>query len=371
MTMLTTESQTGTKVAIITDQHFGARNDSVHFLDYYERFYSDTFFPVLEEHGISTVLILGDTFDRRKYVNFYSLKRTKEMFFDELAKRNIQVHMLAGNHDTYFKNTNDVNSVDLLLREYENVNVIDTPQTIHLDYKNTSADVCMIPWICPENYQQCLDEIQNTSANICMGHFEIAGFAMHRGMPSQEGLSRELFRRFDFTFSGHYHHRSSSDGIYYLGNPYELTWQDYNDDRGFHIFELDTRNLTFIKNPNVMFHRIAYDDKEESITEINNRDLSKYTGTYVKVVVLNKTNPYLFDKFMNNLYNINPIDITIAEDFTDLTEGVEDDMIDQAEDTMTIIGKYVDGIKEEHIDNEKLKTVMRELYVEALNLEQA
>jgi hypothetical protein len=54
-----------------------------------------------------------------------------------------------------------------------------------------------------------------------------------------------------------------------------------------------------------------------------------------------------------------------------LTEGVEDDMINQAEDTMTIIGKYVDGIKEEHIDNEKLKTVMRELYVEALNQEQA
>jgi DNA repair exonuclease SbcCD nuclease subunit len=355
------------KIAIITDQHFGARNDSIHFLDYYERFYRDTFFPTLEEHGINTVLILGDTFDRRKYVNFYTLKRTREMFFDKLYAKGIQVHMLAGNHDTYFKNTNDVNSVDLLLQEYNNIQVISEPKTITVG----ETQVCMMPWICPENYKDSLNELNNTTADICMGHFEIQGFAMYRGMPSQEGLSRELFRKFDFTFSGHYHHRSSADGIHYLGNPYELTWQDYNDTRGFHLFDLSSRDLTFIENPNVMFHRITYDDKEESITEITNKDLTKLANTYVKVVVINKTNPYLFDKFMEKLYNVNPVDVTIAEDFTDLTEGIEDDMVNQAEDTITIINKFVDGIHEEHIDNEKLKTVMRELYVEALNTEQA
>ena len=354
------------KVALITDQHFGARNDSVHFLDFYERFYKDTFFPALTEHGIDTVLILGDTFDRRKYVNFYSLKRTKEMFFDKLENLGCKVFMLAGNHDTYFKNTNDVNSVDLLLREYDNITVLDKPTTINVN--NTS--ICMVPWICPENYAQCLEEIENTSAKLCMGHFEIAGFAMHRGMPSLEGLNRDIFRRFDHVFSGHYHHRSTSDNIHYLGNPYELTWQDYNDPRGFHLFNLDDYTIEFIPNPNVMFHRVIYDDKEESITEITNKDLTKYTNTYVKVVVINKTNPYLFDKFMNKLYDVNPIDITIAEDFTDLTEGVEDDMIDQAEDTITIINKFVDGIQEEHIDNIRLKTVLKELYVEALNGEQ-
>ncbi|NCA22519.1 MAG: hypothetical protein EBS86_15460 [Crocinitomicaceae bacterium] len=99
------------KVAIITDQHFGARNDSTLFLDFYEKFYRDTFFPTLIKEKIDTVLILGDTFDRRKYINFFSLKRAKQMFFDPLFQMGIQVHMLAGNHDTYFKNTNDVNSV--------------------------------------------------------------------------------------------------------------------------------------------------------------------------------------------------------------------------------------------------------------------
>lgn len=355
------------KVAIITDQHFGARNDSTHFLDYYEKFYRDTFFPKLKEEGIDTVLILGDTFDRRKYVNFYSLKRTKEMFFEPLREMGIKAFMLAGNHDTYFKNTNDVNSVRLLLQEYNNITVIDSPITIEVG----DTAICMMPWICPENYDESINVINTTEADICMGHFEIAGFAMHRGMPSQEGLSRDMFKKFDTVFSGHYHHRSAQDNIRYLGNPYELTWQDYNDPRGFHLFDLASRDLTFIENPNVMFHRITYDDKEESITEITNKELDKFTGTYVKVVVLNKTNPYLFDKFMNNLYNVNPIDITIAEDFADLTEGVEDDMINEAEDTITIINKFVDGIKEDHIDNDKLKSVLKELYVEALNLEQA
>ena len=291
----------------------------------------------------------------------------RKEYLKNVAERKIEVHMLAGNHDTYFKNTNDVNSVDLLLREYDNINIIDSPQTIHLKYEDNSYDVCMIPWICAENYQNCLTEMKNTSATLCMGHFEIAGFAMHRGMPSQEGLDRGIFNKFDYTFSGHYHHKSNVDSIFYLGNPYELTWQDYNDPRGFHLFDLANRELSFIHNPNVMFHRIVYDDKAETISEINTKDMVPYAGKYVKVVVVNKTNPYLFDKFMNSLYNVNPVDVTIAEDFTDYSEGLEEEMVDQAEDTLTILNKYVDAIKQENIDNNKLKTVLRELYVEALN----
>jgi hypothetical protein len=229
----------------------------------------------------------------------------------------------------------------------------------------------MIPWICPENYDDSMFVMSDTDASICMGHLEISGFAMNRGIPNYEGLDRGIFKKFDIVFSGHFHHRSNQDNIRYLGNPYELTWQDYNDPRGFHLFDLDTLNLEFIENPNVMFHRITYDDKENSITEITSKDLSKYTGTYVKVVVVNKTNPYLFDKFMSNLYDVNPVDVTIAEDMIDLTEGLDDDIVNQAEDTISIINKFVDGIKEEHINNDKLKSVLKELYVEALNQEQA
>jgi len=352
------------KVAIITDQHFGARNDSIGFLDFFQEFYDNTFFPDIDAAGISTVLILGDTFDRRKYVNFYSLQRAKEMFFDKLAARNINVYMLAGNHDTYYKNTNDVNSPDLLLCEYENITVIDTPQTIHLNYEDTSADVLMLPWICADNYQQSMDEINNTSATLCMGHLEIAGFAMHRGMESHEGLSKDLFKRFDMVFSGHYHHRSSNDHIYYLGNPYELTWQDYNDPRGFHLFDLATRGLEFIQNPNRMFFRVEYDDKETEPLDLSECD---FKGKFVKLIVVNKTDYYKFDQFTQKLYNKGCADIKIVENFSEFEEGTIDGDIN-LEDTMSVLENYVDSIQTDS-DKEKIKQYMKELYTEAVNTE--
>ena len=89
------------KVAIITDQHFGARNDSIQCLDYYQNFYDNIFFPKLEEQQIKHILILGDTFDRRKFINFNTLSRAKKMFFDKAYDNDIFITMIAGNHDTY------------------------------------------------------------------------------------------------------------------------------------------------------------------------------------------------------------------------------------------------------------------------------
>ena len=349
------------KIAIITDQHFGARNDSLHFLDFYEKFYSETFFPRLEKEKIDTVLILGDTFDRRKYMNFYTLQRAKKMFFDVLSEKNIKVHMLVGNHDTYYKNTNEVNSPELLLlEEYDNINVIAHPCHITLD----GTQIAMMPWICPENYEDSMKLIKDSTATVCMGHFEITGFQMYRGAPSHDGLSAESFSKFDAVFSGHYHHKSSSGNIHYLGNPYELTWQDYDDARGFHIFDTKSLKRTFVKNPNTIFKRIVYDDKKDSMDVINKLDLTPYKNTYVKVIVTNKTNAYLFDTFINRLYEIGLIDLTIVEDSAEL-DG-EDDDVDQTEDTTTILNKYVDNLTTD-LKKDKIKVLLRELYVEALN----
>lgn len=351
------------KVAIITDQHFGARNDSLHFLDYYEKFYDETFFPAIDAAGITTLLILGDTFDRRKYVNFYSLQRAKKMFFDKLADRGIKVHMLVGNHDTYYKNTNDVNSPRLVLEEYDNINIIKNPTTLQIE----DISICMMPWICAENYEHSMQTLKLTEATICMGHFEIEGFQMYRGAPSHDGLEPKMFDKFDMVFSGHYHHKSSRKNIHYLGNPYELTWQDFDDPRGFHIFDLKTHELEFVQNPNKMFKKLIYDDKVDDIKTITSMDLSHLKYSYVKVVVVNKTNPYLFDTLVNRLYQISPFDVSIAEDFTE-QEDISEDDVDQTEDTTAILNKYVDNLTTD-LQKEKIKTILRELYVEALNEE--
>lgn len=348
------------KVAIITDQHFGARGDSVQCLDYYENFYSNTFFPKLKEQGITTILILGDTFDRRKFINFNTLSRAKKMFFDVAYNNDMMITMIAGNHDTYFKNTNEVNSPELTLAEYININIVTMPETIEIH----GTPICFLPWICADNYTYSMDEIKNTKAEICMGHLEIAGFAMYRGAESHDGLSKESFNKFDMVFSGHYHHKSDNGHIYYLGNPYELTWQDYNDPRGFHIFDLETRKLEFIQNTYSLFERFEYDDTAWDPDSI---DTSFVTDKYVKIIVVNKTDFYKFDKFITRIYTKNPLDVKIVENFSEFTEGEVDESIN-LEDTPSVLSNYIDSVETE-VDKERVKNFMKILYTEALNKE--
>lgn len=347
-------------VAIITDQHFGARNDSRHFLEFYEKFYTNSFFPSLDASGISNLLILGDTFDRRKYVNFSSLQAAKQMFFDKLAERNITVNMLVGNHDIYYKNTNEVNSPELLLQDYSNINIISTPQTIEVE----GTLICMIPWICPDNYEASMAEIKNTRAEICMGHLEIGGFQMYRGMESHGGLSSKVFEKFEVVFSGHYHHKSSKENITYLGTPYELTWQDYADQKGFHYFDLGTRKLQFEANPYSMYCRIEYDDKNKEPIDLNSIRLDE---KYIKLVVVNKTDYYKFDIFVNTLYTKGCHDIKIVEDFSDFENSEIGSDVD-LEDTLSILSTYIDSTNTD-LDKEKIKNYMKTLYTEAVNSE--
>lgn len=348
------------KVAIITDTHWGARNDSLAFIDFFDKFYTNIFIPKLVEEKIDTVLMLGDTFDRRKYTNHVSLSHAKRIYFDPLKQLGVKIHMLVGNHDTAYKNTNDVNSPDLLLKEYDNINVIDDPTTINVG----GFDICMMPWICPENYDASIAEMTTTKADICMGHFEIAGFAMYRGMESHEGLPKDLFDKFDMVFSGHYHHKSDDGHIYYLGNPYELTWQDYNDTRGFHLFDVSSRRLEFIANPYTMFARVEYNDKEQEPVDLDSLDLEQ---KYVKLVVVNKTDYYKFDKFINKLYNKGCHEIKIIEDMSEFQDGEIGEEIN-LEDTLSVLAHYIDSI-ETDVDKEQVKTFMRTLYTEAVNIE--
>lgn len=347
------------KVAIITDVHWGARNDSAAFVEYYRKFY-EYFFSVLDDHKIDTVLMLGDTFDRRKYTNHATIKAARQIYFNELERRNIDTYILIGNHDTFYKNTNDVNTINLLLNDYSNLNVISDPIT----YDIGGTEIAFIPWICADNYIACMKKMEDTKAEICMGHFEIQGFEMYRGQECHEGLSQDTFKKFDMTFSGHYHHRSTKGNITYLGTPYELTWQDYGDPKGFHIFDLDTRKLDFIQNPYNMFVRIEYDDKDKEPIDLDALDLKE---TYIKVVVINKTDYYKFDQFINKLYTKNAHDIKIVEDMSEFETGTVDTDID-LEDTVSIVSNYIDSLATD-VDKEKIKTFMKSLYTEAVNVE--
>jgi len=274
------------------------------------------------------------------------------------------MYTLIGNHDAAYKNTIDVNSPTLLLGEYPNIKVFDKATTWQL----FGVDVDFIPWICKDNEDEINTFIKNSKSKVCFGHFELAGFEMDRGNVCLEGMDRSILSKYDLVLSGHFHHKSSDGQIVYVGSPGEMTWADYGDKRGFHILDLNDLSLEFYENPHKMFHKIIYDDTQETIESVQEKDFDQYKDKMVKVIVTNKTNPYMFDIFFDKLYQSTPLDVSIVEDFIDYSEISEDDVVDEAEDTMTILDKYIDGL-ETSLDSMKLKNLMREIYNEAQSLE--
>ena len=354
------------KICILGDTHFGARGDSLDFHKYFERFYDEVFFPYLVENKIDVIFQMGDLFDRRKFINFNSLYLCRKYFFEKCQKLSIKVHTLLGNHDVAFKNTLEVNSTGLLLNEYNNVKYYDEFTTV--EFNGVQIDV--VPWMCDGNAENILKAMKDSSSQIAFGHFEIAGFEMDRGNVSEVGIDKAVLKSYDIVLSGHFHHKSSDHNIVYVGTPYEMTWSDYNDPKGFHIFDTDTRQLEFVRNPFTMFNKVVYDDTAYDFDWWKTYEFDALKDTYVKVVVLNKQNPFLFDHVIDNLYKVGIADLSIVEDFSDTIVDNDQEIIDQAEDTMTILSKYIDNL-ELDVEPDKLKTLMRELYVEALNTEVA
>jgi 3',5'-cyclic AMP phosphodiesterase CpdA len=354
------------KIALITDTHWGVRNDQIAFLDNNKKFLDDIFFPYLNTHSIDTIIHLGDLVDRRKYLNINTAKRLRTDFLDPIRNRNLDFHILVGNHDTYFKNTNSVNVLqELLVDKYPDFKTYDEYAKV-VEFDGTK--IMMLPWICDENRDIVLQQIGSTNAQICMGHLELAGFEMYRGSPVSHGDDRGLFGRFDMVLSGHYHHRSSSGNIFYLGSHAEFTWSDYDDPKGFHILDTETRELAFIENPYRMFRKLWYNDKNSTTEELLNRDWTKYSGAYVKLIVSNKDNPMNFDLFTTKLYEAAPLEVTIVEDHRNMDTISEADLVDEAQDTLTILSSYIKTI-ESNVDNNDLDKLMRSLYTEALNME--
>ena len=352
------------KIAIITDTHFGARNDSVQYDEYFYQFYEGQFFPYLQKHNIKTVIHLGDVLDRRKFVSYRIAKNFRERFILPFQALDIELHALVGNHDIFYKNTNDVNSLqELVDGRFKKIHLYSEAQEVNFD----GLPILFMPWINSQNYIYAMGMIDETKADICMGHLDINGFAMNKGqIVAEHGMDKSEFKKFDTVMSGHFHHKNDDGQIYYLGTPYELYWNDYDDPKGFHIFDTETRELERIVNPLTIFDKIYYDDTK---TDYSTVDVEKYRNKYIKLIVVNKKDLYGFDAFVDKLLKIDTYEVKIIEDFSDLdANSVSDDIVENSEDTLTILNKYVDEL-DVSLDKNRLKNTMKSLYTEAQDLE--
>ena len=349
------------KIAILNDTHCGIRNSSEIFLNNAEQFYNNVFFPECEKHGIKQIVHLGDYYDHRKFVNFKALNHNRRIFLDQIRKRGMSMDIIPGNHDTFYKNTNELNSLKECLGHYMNeVHIIMEPTVMQYD----SLKLGLLPWICQDNYDLCMNFIRDCRADWIGSHLELNGFEVMRGLTNKHGMDPKLFSRFEMVLSGHYHCSSKKDNIWYLGSQMEFFWSDAHDAKYFHVLDTETREMTKIRNPHTLFENILYNDEEIDYNNYN-KDL---TNKFVKVIVVNKTDPFIFDRFIDNIQNQKIYELKIAENFNEfIGANVEDENM-SFEDTAEIVDTYIDAVDTD-LDKNKIKVEMRQLMTEAQALE--
>ena len=343
------------RVAIITDTHFGARKGSKHLHDYFELFYKNIFFPSLEAEGIDTIIHMGDVFDGRKSIDYYSLEWAKRVVFEPMKK--YKVYAITGNHDCYYKNTNIINSPELLLTSYDNWEIYSSAIDINID----GLDILLLPWISADNHDDTIEVIKKSKSKIAMGHLELNGFKATRGHLMEDGMDVSLFDKFEQVYSGHFHTRSTDGKIFYLGNPYEMFWNDVNDPRGFTLFDTDTLEHTSINNPYKLFYNLYYEDTNHKLF-----NTTEYKNKIVKVIVRKKSSPKEFQQFIDKLYRSEVQDLKIVENFA-IVEN-EDFDIEEDENTISILNRYIDE-SEIEFDKGIVKNIFRDLYRQACEVE--
>ena len=343
------------KVAIITDTHYGCRKGSKFIHDYFELFYKNIFFPTLKEYGVETVIHMGDTFDSRKSIDYQSLEWAKRVVFDPLMEYN--VHMIIGNHDVYYKNTNDVNSPDLLLQKYSNIKTYSKATEVNIG----GLDILFLPWINQENETETYQLIKETRSKCAMGHLELQGFRVNRQIIMEHGTDSKLFEKFERVYSGHYHTRSTDGRVFYLGNPYEMYWNDVDDPRGFHIFDTETLEHITIDNPYKLFHIIHYEDTNYKLF-----NASGLKDKIVKVIVRKKSKPKDFEKFIDKINSAGVQELKIIENFA--VQETEEFEISEEESTISILNRYIDESEFEY-DKSIIKGIFEDLYRQACEVE--
>lgn len=353
------------KIAVLNDTHCGVRNSSEIFINYQKRFYDEIFFPYLDKHNIKNIIHLGDYYDHRKYINFKALHSNRKHFLEPMKERGITMDIIPGNHDTFYKNTNELCSLKELLGYFtNNVNIIMCPKIMNYD----GFEIGLIPWINDENNKKTMNFLNNCDRIWIAGHFEIIGFDMMKGMPNEHGYEASIFDKFEKVLSGHFHTKSSKGNIHYLGSQMEFTWADVNDQKYFHIIDTQKKRLTPIKNPITIFKKVLYNDTNFDYNR--DYDVSLLNEKFVKLIIEKKSDHYLFEQFVKKIQSEGKVyDLKILESFNEF-EGsnveIDKDNI-KVEDTPKLLDSYIENA-ETDLSKERLKNLAKSVYIEALNM---
>jgi hypothetical protein len=225
-----------------------------------------------------------------------------------------------------------------------------------------------VPWLVESTEDEmkfkniCASETEKF--DLCLGHFEIKGFEINKGQFDETGKDHGTFKNFNRVFSGHYHIRSTLGKISYLGCPYQLTWGDYEDKKGIHIYDLDNNTTEFIENTDSPSHvKITIND----IVTKNIPILKKIKNNYVKLIIDQKMSDTFLVQAQSKIESLMPRKLEIENTVVDTIDEKEGTYISKTNDPLSFLSEYVDNIEmEDGIDKSDLKKFLNDIYNSSL-----
>ncbi len=337
------------KTAILGDMHFGKRINDDDFIEYQISEW-EKFIGYCKDTGISQIIILGDLFDNRNALPIKIL----DMVLNKIIDPDMKYLLLVGNHDTLFKNTNDVNTPRLLFEQYGNVEIIDSPMELYID----DTKCLFVPWINKENYDDSIVAIKGTDADYCFGHLELTGFEMASGTKCTDGLKASLFKKFKKVLTGHFHLVQKRGNIHYVGSFYQTTWTDCGDQKFIYTVG-DGFEITPVPMARSIYKKIYLTEDNKISQDI----VDSVADCYV-IVYLNYKMKAKDEKILSKMYdcaiNVDVIDMRLMLEAPDDQEVADEDFLEIFNGFMDIQDDLDDDLKAGITD------LMKKTYNEAL-----
>lgn len=352
------------KLTIISDIHLGVKNNDELFLSDVKRFFSEELSGVIEKENSDYLIIAGDLFDNMQNINIL-VKYTAIDIINSLLKKftTLKIIILKGNHDVYYKNTLEVSSTEMFVKFDPRVEVVSQIKKFNFD----GCKAVLVPWLIEAGknkiiFDKIVEKYKETNEkqfDLCIGHFNTIGFEVVRGVVAKHGYEITDFKAFETVFSGHYHIRNKIDNFQYLGCPYEITWNDWGNEKGITTFDTNTRKAEFYPNKTSPKHIMVKLSSLESGL-IKEDDIK---NQFVKFIIDKNIQPDKKMEFLN-IVEKNAKDYSIIDESVSLDDG-ESVVVDESKiaSPLDFLQKYTDDIEiPKNIDKDKLKLKLTRLY---------
>lgn len=269
------------KIGLFTDIHFGINKDNQLRLNETKRCVN-WMIKTFKEQSVDYVIFCGDLFDSRFSINVQTLNYAIDCI-QKIAFNFQKIFLLIGNHDTYYKNNNDMNSINFLskIAMNDNIIIVETdPYFIQIQNKTLG----LFPWGFDIESIKNIDNFQ-----ICdygFGHFEVNGVEQSGSVSSGcKYHYKDLMQLSPHIFSGHYHNTMhyihNNNIVYMLGSPLQLNWGEWDKEKFIYTFDCINDVFEPFQNTiNSRFEKIYYSQMEkytkEQLTKLCDHNFIKF-----------------------------------------------------------------------------------------------